>query len=142
MDENTENIEDVPAGDTQGESTEQVEAAAEISKDARMWAMLCHLAGLAWLIVPCIGGILGSLVLWQIKKDEHPFIDANGKEALNFQISMLIYAVISAGLFIICIGPFLLAAVALADLIFAIVASVKANNGEAYRYPVTIRFIK
>ena len=113
----------------------------EISKDARMWAMFCHLAGLAGYAIP-IGNIIGPLIFWQIKKDEYPFVDEQGKEAVNFQISMALYAVASLLLFIICIGPFLLAGVGLVDLVLLIIAAVKANNGQHYRYPLTIRFIK
>jgi uncharacterized Tic20 family protein len=114
----------------------------EVSKDARMWAMFCHLAGLAGYIMPVAGNIIGPLILWQIKKDEYPFVDEQGKEAVNFQISMSLYALISIPLFFVCIGPFLLAAVGIVDLVLLIIATIKANNGEHYRYPLTIRFIK
>ena len=82
-----------------GEGAGQTQVVEEVDKSARRWAMACHLAGLAWLIwwiVPAIGGILGPLIVWQVKKDEHSFVDEHGKEAFNFQISMLIYAVVSA----------------------------------------------
>jgi hypothetical protein len=93
-------------------------------------------------VLPVVGNIVGPLVIWQLKKDEHPFVDQQGKEALNFQISITIYALISVVLFFICIGPFLLAAVGVIDLVFLLIAAVKANNGQSYRYPLTIRFIK
>ena len=116
----------------------------EISKDARMWAMFCHLAGLAGFVIPVIvSGIIAPLIIWQVKKDDHPFIDENGKEALNFQISIGIYEFVSALLiFVFCIGAVLLPAVAIFDLVLLIIAAVKANNGQSYRYPLTIRFIK
>ncbi|MFQ6035782.1 MAG: DUF4870 domain-containing protein [Sedimentisphaerales bacterium] len=117
----------------------------EISRDAQMWAMFCHLAGLAWLlwwIVPIIGGVIGALIMWQIKKDTHPFIDEQGKEAFNFQTSMLIYWAIAVLLCFTCIGFVLLPLVMILDIVFAIIAAVKANNGFHYRYPLTIRFIK
>ena len=104
--------------------------------------MLCHIAGLAGYVIPVVGNIVGPLVLWQLKKDEHPFIDEQGKEAVNFQISMAIYALVSVALFALCIGPFLLAAVGIIDLVLLIVAAVKANDGQHYRYPLTIRLIK
>lgn len=132
MDENVENP----------EKAEQAEKAETISKDARTWAMLCHISGLGWLVVPVIGAVIGPLIMWQIKKEEHPFVDEQGKEALNFQISMLIYAAAAAILMFACIGVVLLPAVALVDLILAIVASARANNGQHYRYPLTIRFVK
>ena len=116
----------------------------EISKDARMWAMFCHLAGLAGFVVPVIfSGIITPLIVWQVKKDEHSFIDENGKEALNFQISIGIYGIVSIILIpAFCIGAVLLPAVAIFNLVCLLIAAVKANNGQHYRYPLTIRFIK
>jgi uncharacterized Tic20 family protein len=108
---------------------------AEVSKDARMWGMLCHLLGL-------FTSFVGPLIIWLLKKEEDPFIDNQGKEALNFQITVAIAWVVSAILTFICIGALLGAAVGIVDLIFCIIATIKANGGEAYRYPVSIRFIK
>jgi len=133
------------AGAKKSENTQQVEVSEEISKEARMWAMFCHLAGLGWLlwwIVPLIGGVIGSLVVWQIKKDEYPFVDEQGKEALNFQISMLLYCIVAGILCFACVGFVLLVIVGVADTLFAIIASIKAGNGQHYRYPLTIRFVK
>ena len=116
----------------------------EINKDARMWGMICHLAGLGGLIpiVPIIGSVIGPLIVWQIKKDEFGFVADQGKEALNFQISILMYAIVSGLLCFACVGFVLLPAVYIFDLIFLLIAAVKANDGEHYRYPLTIRFIK
>ena len=108
---------------------------AEVSKEARMWAMLCHLLGLFTCFI-------GPLIIWLIKKDEYAFVDNQGKEALNFQITVAIASIVSALLTAVCIGFFLGIAVMICDLVFCIVASVKANDGAAYRYPVSIRFIK
>jgi len=120
------------------------EANQELNKDARMWAMFCHLGGLAGLIpmTPVFGSIIAPLVIWQIKKDEFEFVDEHGKEALNFQISILIYALAAGLLCFVCIGLILLPVVYLLDLIFLLIAAVKSNNGEHYRYPLCIRFIK
>jgi uncharacterized Tic20 family protein len=116
----------------------------ELSKDARMWAMFCHLGGLAGLIpmTPVFGSIIAPLVIWQIKKDEFEFVDEHGKEAVNFQISILIYALAAGLLCFVCIGLVLLPVVYLLDLIFLLIAAVKSNNGEHYRYPLCIRFVK
>ncbi len=127
------------------ETIQQETAREEISKDARMWAMFCHLAGLAWLIwwiVPLIGGVIGTLIVWQVKKDVHSFIDEHGKEACNFQISMLIYGIVAGLLCFACVGVVLLPAVVIFDFIFMLIAAVKANDGYHYRYPLSIRFIK
>jgi uncharacterized Tic20 family protein len=126
----------------QSQEIKQEQTSKESNKDARMWAMFCHLAGLAGLIIPLAGNVVGPLIIWQIKKDDFPFVDEQGKEAVNFQISMTIYAFISLVLSIICIGCFLLPAVVVVDFVFLLIAVVKANNGYHYRYPLCIRFIK
>lgn len=111
-------------------------------KQARNWGMLCHLTALvAFLGVP-FGHILGPLVVWLIKKNEYPFVDEQGKESLNFQISVTIYSIPLFVLVFLLIGIPLLIALFIADLILVIVAAVKASNGESYHYPLTIRFIK
>ncbi len=124
------------------EVVEKEKTGKEVNKDARMWAMICHLSALAGLVVPVVGCIVGPLVIWQIKKEEFPFVDEQGKEAVNFQISMLIYGIVAGLLCFACVGFVLLPAVAIFDLIFLLIAAVKANDGYHYRYPLTIRFIK
>ena len=114
----------------------------EINKDARMWAMICHLAGLAGIILPASGNIVAPLIIWQVKKDNNPFIDEQGKEAVNFQISMSIYFIASLILCFICVGAFLVVATIIVFFVFMLIAAVKVNNGYHYRYPLTIRFIK
>ncbi len=110
------------------------------TQDARMWGMFCHLSALAGAIIP-LGSILGPLIIWSIKKNEYPFVDDQGKEALNFNISMAIYLIISAILIILVIGIFLLIALGIFQLIMIIIAAIKANNGETFRYPLAIRFV-
>ena len=105
------------------------------------WAMLCHLTAFTGFFIP-LGNIIGPLVIWLIKKDELAVVDENGKESLNFQISMTIYATIASLLIFVFIGILLLPVVIIAQVVFTIIASIKANNGEAYRYPLTIRFLK
>jgi uncharacterized Tic20 family protein len=114
---------------------------SEVSRDHRMWAMLCHLAALAGIVFP-FGSIIGPLVVWLIKREDSDFIDRNGKEALNFQISVAIYAIVAGLTIIVLVGIILLPAVFLFSLIMIIVASVKTNNGEHFEYPLCIRFIR
>jgi len=109
-------------------------------QDERMWGMFCHLSALAGYIIP-LGSIIGPLIIWSMKKHEYPFVDEQGKEALNFNISMVIYLIISAILIIAVIGIFLLIALGIFQLIMIIIASVKANNGESFQYPLSIRFV-
>lgn len=109
-------------------------------KDSRMWAMFAHLSSFAGHIIP-FGNIAGPLIIWAIKKDEMPFVNDQGKEAVNFQITMTI-ALIVAGLSVfILIGFVLFPVVYLFDLIITIIAAIKANEGVAYRYPLCIRFL-
>ena len=107
----------------------------EINKDARTFAMLAHLLA----IFTCF---LGPLIIWLVKKDEHPYVNEQGKEALNFQITVAIAYIASGLLTFACIGFLLLPAVAILDLIFCIMACIATNKGEHYRYPLSIRFIK
>ncbi len=102
--------------------------------------MLSHLSALSALIGVPFGNILGPLIVWQIKK-EMPFVDDQGKESMNFQISSTIYFVVLGILSFLLIGiPFLIA-FAIFWLVVVIIASVRANEGKPYRYPLTIRFI-
>ncbi|MGE5294476.1 MAG: DUF4870 domain-containing protein [Solirubrobacterales bacterium] len=116
----------------------------EQNKDARTWGMFAHLAGFGGIVIPAVGSIVGPLVIWLLKKDQYPFVDDQGKEALNFQITMLIYGVVSALLWLLCIGTFLTLALAILDIVFIIIATIKANEGTRYRYPkyLNLRLIK
>lgn len=116
----------------------------EPDKDARMWAMFAHLAALSGLLTGGIGFIVGPLVIWLIKKEQYPFVDEQGKESVNFQITMLIYAAAAGLLALLCIGFILLPVVGIVDLVFTIIATIKANDGVHYRYPkgLIFRFIK
>ena len=106
--------------------------------EARTWSMLTHVAGLA-IFLP-LGHILGPLIIWLIKKDEHPSVDAHGREALNFQVSWTIWGFIAFLTVFVLIGFVLMPLVGIAWLVLVIIATVKANNGEFYKYPLTIRF--
>jgi uncharacterized Tic20 family protein len=122
-------------------------AGRETDPKARTWGMICHLAGFAGLlpIVPAFGSIVGPLVVWLIKKDEFPFVDEQGKEAVNFQITLLIYLIACVPLIFACgIGVFLMIILGIVDIVFLIIAAIKANDGYHYRYPypLIIRFIK
>ena len=102
----------------------------------------CHFLSFAGLIGIPFGNILGPLVLWAIKKDEMPSVNEHGKESINFQISMTIYTIIAGLSILIAIGIVLLPAIIVLNLVLVVIAGVKAANGEFYRYPLTIRFIK
>lgn len=105
------------------------------------WAMFCHLGGLCGYFIP-FGNIIVPLVLWLIKRDEYSAVNYHGKEAINFNISISIYALISALLCLLLIGFVFLFALAIFQIAFIIVATIEASKGNLYHYPVTIRFIK
>jgi uncharacterized Tic20 family protein len=110
-------------------------------KEERPWAMACHLAAFVGFAT-AIGFVIGPLVVWAIKKDEYPLVDDQGKESLNFQISMLIYALLLLPSVMLGIGIPLAALWAVAGFVLIIVASARASKGERFRYPLTIRFIR
>ncbi|MEZ5464417.1 MAG: DUF4870 domain-containing protein [Lysobacteraceae bacterium] len=116
-------------------------AAGEVSQDQRQFAMFTHLSALCGIIIP-FGNLIGPLIMWQIKKNEMPFVDDQGKEAVNFQITITIAMLICFVLIFVFIGILLMPIVGLFALIFTIIAGIKANEGTAYRYPATIRLIK
>jgi len=112
------------------------------SKDSHTMGMLCHLLALCGLLGVPLGNIIGPLVVWLIKREECPFVDACGKEALNFQISMTIYLFASVLLALVVIGFVLLPVIIITNLVLTVIASIRASEGTHYRYPLTIRFIK
>jgi len=109
--------------------------------EARTWAMLCHLGGFGF-VVAGLGQIIAPLVLWLVKKDQFDMVNDQGKESLNFQISISIYAFVAFILCFVLIGFLLLPAVGIFDIIMIIIAAIKAKDGVRYRYPLCIRFIK
>jgi len=111
------------------------------SKEVRQWAMLCHFAAFLGLVFP-FGSLLGPLILWQIKKDMDPLIDDQGKEALNFQITVAIAWLVCMVLGFVVIGFVLMLILVVAALVLTIIGGIKANNGTAYRYPWTLRLVK
>ena len=119
----------------------ELETTEELSKDERLWGMLCHLLAFSGYLIP-FGSVLGPLIVWMIKKDEMPFVDDQGKESLNFQLTMLIAAIVSIILMFVLIGFVLLGVLIIFQIVVIIMAAVKANDGIKYRYPYTIRFIK
>ncbi|HWX67366.1 MAG TPA: DUF4870 domain-containing protein [Rhodanobacter sp.] len=110
------------------------------SAEERQWAMFAHLSALAGLVMP-FGSIIGPLVIWLIKKDTMPFVNDQGKEALNFNITVAIAAVVCGLLCIVLIGFLLLPVLVVLWLVFVIVGTIKANEGTLYRYPFALRLV-
>ena len=115
--------------------------AALQTADQRQMGMFLHLSQLASLIIPLAGLVL-PIVIWQTQKDKTPALDAHGKMVVNFMISELIYAVASLILMFILVGFLTILAVAIIGVVFPIIGAVKANNGEIWDYPLTIKFLK
>ncbi|HEV3410637.1 MAG TPA: DUF4870 domain-containing protein [Chthoniobacterales bacterium] len=124
-----------------------METLPQTSSNVRMWCMFCHLSALLGLLFP-FGNIIGPLVLWLVKRDESAEVAEHAKESLNFQISMTIYivglTVVAFILMFVLVGFLLIPIIALlglADVVLVIIAAIKANDGQLYRYPLTIRLI-
>ena len=111
------------------------------SKEANQWGMFVHFGIFAGYVIP-IAGLVVPLVLWQIKKDEYPIVDLHGKAVANWMLSAFIYSLICIPLTLVAIGIFGFIAIGIASIVFAIVGGIKANSGEVWPYPGSIRFFK
>ena len=107
----------------------------------KQWALICHLSGLAGYIIP-FGNIIAPIIIWSIKKEEMPMVDKHGKEVINFQISFTIWIILASVLAFALIGIPILVALIIAQVVLIIIGAIKADNGELYHYPLTIRFLK
>lgn len=116
--------------------------ATEPSREAKQYGMLCHITGLAGLLTAGFGNWIGPLIVWLLKREEYPFVDDQGKESLNFQITCLIGYLVGVITAWLIIGILIMMAVFVLWLIFTIIAGVKASEGVTYRYPFSIRLIK
>ncbi|CAN5874419.1 DUF4870 domain-containing protein [soil metagenome] len=109
--------------------------------EQKQMGMFLHLSQLLNAVLPP-AGIVVPIILWQIKKDEMPALDAHGKMVVNWLISSLIYFVVSLVLAIVLIGILGLVALGIMSIVFPIIGGIKANNGELWEYPLTIKFLK
>jgi uncharacterized protein len=112
-----------------------------LSETERNWAMLCHLSAFAGFFFP-FGGVFGPLICWLTRRDESSWVNENGKASLNFQLSILLYMVLTIPLCFIIIGFPILGVLGTLKVICIIIASVKAPKGELFRYPLAIPFIQ
>lgn len=110
------------------------------SSDEKTMAMFCHLSGLVGYIIP-FGNIVAPLIIWQMKKESSAYIDYHGKEAVNFQIALTVYMVIAALSIFVLIGFVLAPLIGIAGLVLMLMASIKAKDGENYRYPFIFRLL-
>ncbi|KRC62481.1 hypothetical protein ASE14_01180 [Agromyces sp. Root81] len=102
--------------------------------DEKLWATLVHIGGIFFSFVPAL---IGYLIL----KDKGPFVRAHTATALNFQITMAIALIVGSVLTLVIIGIFIIIAVYIVIIVFSIIAAVKANQGQPYTYPMSIKFV-
>jgi hypothetical protein len=110
--------------------------------NVRTWAAFVHASALLGVFLHFPGHLIPPLLIWLIKRDQSPELDAHGKEAVNFQISMLIYNCVAAFFCLVLIGFVFLVVLWILNAIFVIIAAIQASEGKFYRYPMTIRFLQ
>ena len=115
--------------------------AQQADQQTRQTAMFLHLSQFAGYVIP-FAGLIAPILIWQMKKNDMPAIDAHGKVVMNWILSAIIYGVISVILMFVLIGIPMLLALGLMAVIFPIVGGIKANNGELWKYPLSISFFK
>jgi len=109
--------------------------------DERTWGMLAHLSAFVGLVLP-LGNLLGPLIVWLAKRERSGFVAEQGKEALNFNISVVIAGVVCGILVYVFVGILLGVALFISWLAMTIVAGIKAGEGIHYRYPISLRLVK
>jgi uncharacterized Tic20 family protein len=112
-----------------------------LSESERNWAMLCHLSAFAGFFFP-FGSIIGPLISWLSRKDESAWVDENGKASMNFQLSILLYVVLTIPLLFILVGIPIMMFLGALKIVCIIIASVKSSKGEKFKYPLAIPFIQ
>jgi uncharacterized Tic20 family protein len=113
----------------------------QLKESERNWAMLCHLSAFAGFFFP-FGGIVGPLICWLSRKDESAWVDENGKAAMNFNLSILLYSVLIIPLCFILIGFVLIGFLITLKVVCIIIGSIKGSRGERFKYPLAIPFIQ
>ena len=111
------------------------------TENERTWGMLAHLSALAGLVIPLIGNVLGPLAVSIARSDQSAFVAAHAKEALNFNISVTLAALLCTLLMLVFVGFLLGSALFIAWLVMTLIAAIKASEGAAYRYPFSLRLV-
>lgn len=124
-----------------GAGTRAPAVVAPPSRETNLWAMWLHLSMLLGLVIP-VAGLIAPIVIWQVKKTDLPGIDAHGKHAVNWIISAVIYCVVSLVLVFVLIGIPMFLVLMVLWIVFPIMAGIKGNNGEVWKYPLSISFLK
>ncbi len=109
--------------------------------EQKQMGLFLHLSQLVNLVAFPVGSVI-SIVLWQTQKDKIPALDAHGKMTVNWLISNVIYVAISVVLMFVLVGFLTIFALWVLNIVFPIIGGIKANNGELWEYPLTIKFLK
>jgi uncharacterized Tic20 family protein len=117
------------------------EPSGTATQDDRTWGMIAHLSALVGVIIP-FGSVIAPLVIWLVKKDQSAFVAENAKEALNFNITVAVVGIVCWILVFIFVGVLLAIVLAIYWLVMTIIAAIKANEGNIYRYPISVRLVK
>ncbi len=121
---------------------EPAASSATPTQDERTWGMIAHLSAFAVFVFPVGGNIIAPLIIWLTRRDTSPFVDAEAKEALNFNISVSLGWIVCGLLTFVLIGIPLGIVLFLGWLVMTIVAAIKASEGLGYRYPLSLRLVK
>jgi uncharacterized protein len=112
------------------------------TESERTWGMLAHLAAFVGLVLPLVGNVLGPLLVWVAKKDESAWVGEQAREALNFNITVMLAGIACALLALIFIGFLIGTALFIAWLVMTLIAAIRASEGVQYHYPISLRLIK
>ncbi len=112
------------------------------TENERTWGMLAHLSALAGVVIWLLGCVLGPLAVWLSRRDQSEFVAAHAREALNFNITVVLAAVVCMALMVVFVGFILGTALFVVWLVFTLIAAIKASEGEHYRYPFSLRLVK
>lgn len=112
------------------------------ANQAHTFGMLCHLSALVMYLGIPFGNILGPLIFWLVKKDEYEFVDDQGKESINFQITVTLAMIVSGILCVVLVGLPMLFLILIANFVMPLIGAVQAAKGERYRYPFSIRLLR
>lgn len=111
------------------------------TENERTWGMLAHLSAFVGLLIPLIGSVLGPLAVWLARRDSSTFVAGHAREALNFNITVLLAAIACMLLMLVFVGFLLGTALFVAWLVMTLIAAIKASEGATYRYPISLRFV-
>jgi len=112
------------------------------TENERTWGMLAHLSALAGVVVWLLGCVLGPLAVYLSRRDQSEFVAEHAREALNFNITVTLAAIVCIALMVVFIGFILGTALFIGWLVLTLIAAIRASEGERYRYPLSLRLVK